>query len=138
MTICLDSNILSALFTNEQGALQLATQLQAWQQHDQLLIHKSVYGELLALPGSSPAYLHAQLVNLNIQVDSETPSHLWDTAGLAFAAYAERRRRSAGGHPRRILTDFLIGAHAQSLRAALCTLDPQHYQHGFPGLSLLP
>ncbi|GAA5533881.1 hypothetical protein [Deinococcus aluminii] len=52
------------------------------------------------------------------------------------SVYAERKR-SGGGLPRRLLVDFLIGAHAHTLSAALFTLDPQHYRQAFPDLHVL-
>ena len=38
---------------------------------------------------------------------------VWHTAGSRYGSYAlDRRRRSSAPGPRRILADFLIGAHA--------------------------
>lgn len=138
MTICLDTNVLSALFSNEPGAVQLAGQLYTWQQQQPLMIHAAVRAELLAFPGMTSTVLDAELARLGIAVDLTTPSILWDMTGQAFAAYAQRRRASGGGYPRRLMADFFIGAHAQHLGATLCTLDPQHYRMAFPALSLLP
>ena len=36
----------------------------------------------------------------------------WRVAGKAFQKYASRRQKQQAGRPRRILADFLIGAHA--------------------------
>lgn len=138
MTICLDTNVLSALFSSEPGAAELAGQLYAWQQQEPLTIHSAVRAELLALPGLTAPLLDSELVRLGIAVDTETPAALWDSTGQAFATYAQRRRASGGGHPRRLLADFFIGAHAHLTGAKLYTLDPQHYRLAFPDLVLLP
>lgn len=138
MTICLDTNVLSALFSGEPGAAELAGQLYGWQQQEPLMIHAAVRAELLALPGMTAQVLDAELSRLSITVDGETPAAVWDRTGQAFAAYVQRRRASGGGHPRRLLADFFIGSHADFVGASLCTLDPQHYRLSFPALTLLP
>jgi predicted nucleic acid-binding protein len=53
-------------------------------------------------------------------------------AGLAHMAY-----RAAGGQREKLLGDFLIGAHAETLHAALLTRDPRRYRHYFPDLTLI-
>lgn len=42
-----------------------------------------------------------------------------------------------GPHPRRILADFLIGAHALTNGYALLTLDKSGFRSAFPALKLL-
>ena len=39
--------------------------------------------------------------------------------------------------PRRILADFLIGAHALDRGASLATMDEEHYRTAFPKLDLI-
>ncbi|MFC6619707.1 type II toxin-antitoxin system VapC family toxin [Deinococcus radiophilus] len=138
MTICLDTNVLSALFTGEEGAGELARQLFHHQQQESLIIHAAVRAELMALPGMNAAMLDQQLSRLSITVDTHTPAAIWDETARTFAEYAQRRRKSGGGQPRRLLADFFIGAHAAEIGARLMTLDPQHYRQAFPGLELLP
>lgn len=53
-------------------------------------------------------------------------------AGLAHLAY-----RAAGGQREKLLGDFLIGAHAETLHAALLTRDPRRYRQYFPDLTLI-
>ena len=53
-------------------------------------------------------------------------------AGQAHAAY-----RRAGGKREVILADFLIGAHAAALGAALLTRDRQRFASYFPDLTLI-
>ncbi len=49
-----------------------------------------------------------------VMLDIELDRDLWRDAGKGFAEYAVRRRESGGDTPRRILADFVIGAHAAS------------------------
>jgi hypothetical protein len=50
----------------------------------------------------------------------------------AFQAYAARRRRHGEAGPRRILADFVIGAHALQNGYRHLTLDDRLYQAAFP------
>lgn len=63
---------------------------------------------------------------------------IWDLAGRAFAAYCRERRRSGGGIAKRLLSDFVIGAHAQLHADRLATLDQERYRAYFPELVLIP
>ena len=58
-------------------------------------------------------------------------------AGKAFLAYIGRRRRSHSELPRRILADFMIGAHAEVNGYALFTLDQRLYRAAFPKLTIV-
>ncbi|GAA6736644.1 hypothetical protein YIM1640_08770 [Thermus oshimai] len=64
------------------------------------------------------------------------PMAVWELAGERFGQYARKRRTT--GLPRRILADFLIGAHALHHHLALATFDPVHYRVAFPELEVLP
>ncbi|EYB68893.1 hypothetical protein DEIPH_ctg014orf0023 [Deinococcus phoenicis] len=72
-----------------------------------------------------------------MRVDWNTTEAIWQMCGRAYSAYGRRRARSGGGQPRRILADFLIGAHALSLGATLVTLDDTHYRSAYPTLPLV-
>ena len=137
MTTTIDSNVISALLRNEQGAVSLSHKLAAARQTGPLVIHASVYAELSAAPVQTVPSVSTFLNHTSISVDWDTQQHVWKTASDAFRAYSIRRQGSGGGLPRRLLIDFLIGAHAQHLSAALMTLDPQHYRLSFPTLPLL-
>lgn len=134
----LDTNILSAILNAEPTAAHLSGLLQGWRSAgEDLVIHGSVYGELLALPGNSDALMQNFLQAAQTRVDWTASEALWKTASAAYSAYAQRRRRSGGAAPRRILGDFIIGAHADGLRATLVTLDDGHYRRSFPRLRVL-
>jgi predicted nucleic acid-binding protein len=70
-------------------------------------------------------------------VDLKIEERVWTIAGLCYARYAARRRKATGEGPRRILADFLIGAHALVQADRLLTLDPKRYSQDFPELKLL-
>jgi predicted nucleic acid-binding protein len=69
-----------------------------------------------------------------IAVDWELPVQIWRSAGRAFQAYAERRRKKRDAGARRILADSLIGAHALTIGYRLLTLDDRLYRTAFPKL----
>jgi hypothetical protein len=54
----------------------------------------------------------------------------------AFHAYAARRRRHGEAGPRRILADFVIGAHAPQNGYRLLTLDDRIHRAAFPTLKI--
>ena len=53
-----------------------------------------------------------------------------------FQAYAERRRKQRDAGARRILADFVIGAHASANGCRLLTLDDRLYRSSFPTLAI--
>jgi len=70
-------------------------------------------------------------------VDWSLNEAIWRTAGLAFQQYVTRRRSQPDSRPRRILADFLIGAHALHHGFRLLTLDDRLYRAAFPRLAIL-
>ncbi|SEJ94220.1 hypothetical protein SAMN04488058_1473 [Deinococcus reticulitermitis] len=137
MTSCIDTNVLSALLAAEPTAPAIAKALNTLRRAGPLIIHGSVYAELLAAPGNTQDHLGFLLQRGQIQVDWNTSEPVWQMSGQAYGRYAGRRAKSGGGPPRRILADFLIGAHALSLGATLVTLDETHYRTAYPALSLI-
>ena len=65
------------------------------------------------------------------------PAAVWRAAGRAFQKYTARRREKPASGPRRILADFLIGAHASEHGYRLLTLDDHLYRAAFPALTLV-
>lgn len=137
MSHCVDTNVLSALLSAERGAQTISGTLNTLRAAGPLIIHGSVYAELLAAPGQTQSHLDLFLRRGQIQVDWETGETVWQMSGRAYSAYARRRKKSGGGRPRRILADFLIGAHALLLGASLVTLDDTHYRSAYPTLPLV-
>lgn len=96
-----------------------------------------VYAELLAYPGSTESFVQSFLANTGVTAEFDLEETAWKEAGRRFAQYAGRRRRSGHGNPKRLLADFLIGAHALVQADRLMTLDPTRYKQDFPELKLV-
>jgi len=101
-----------------------------------LLIAAPVYAELLAGPARNEKMLDEFFAQAEIQVDWDIPERVWRMAGAASQTHSVRRRVSKGGEPRRIIADFVIGAHALANGYSLLTLDREFFQRNFPGLTV--
>jgi predicted nucleic acid-binding protein len=137
MTTAVDTNVMIALW-DKDSALSLAAQnaLDAAFNRGTLVAAAPVFAELLAAPGRSETFVGSFFEETGITVDWELPEQIWRSAGRAFQAYAERRRRQRDRGARRILADFLIGAHALTNGCRLLTLDDRLYRTAFPKLSI--
>ena len=82
-------------------------------------------------------FLNQFLAKEEIEVDFDLGKEVWLEAGLRFSIYAERRRKSKGGVARRLLADFVIGAHALLRADRLLTFDARRYEKDFPKLELV-
>ena len=102
-----------------------------------LVISPFVFAELLAYPRATKAYVHRFLEATGVVIDYKLEEKVWNEAGLRFARYSTRRRQATGDGPRRLLADYLIGAHALVQAERLLTLDPKVYRQDFPELRLL-
>lgn len=140
MTTALDTNILVALLRNTGPLADVARDsLVQAARRGQLLVAAPVYAELLAAPGSESTVVERLLDEASIIVDWQIDELVWRTAALAYRAYAERRRRQPGDPgPRRILADFVIGAHALRRADTFLTFDTRIYQAAFPTLAVRP
>lgn len=138
MTTAIDTNVLVALWDTDPD-LNAAAQkaLDSAQERGTIVISGAVYAELLALPGRTENMLDEFFNATAIRIDWETSEQVWRMAGRAFQRYVERRKRSREDLPRRILADFLIGAHALQHRYRLMTLDRRLYRIAFPKLEIL-
>jgi predicted nucleic acid-binding protein len=133
----IDANIFSAILNGEPTVPRLLAQLENAMHEGALLISPFVFAELLAHPGQTEANLRKLLVASGVLVDLKIEERVWTIAGLRYAQYAARRRKATGESPRRILADFLIGAHSLVQADRLLTLDPRRYRQDFPELRLL-
>jgi predicted nucleic acid-binding protein len=102
-----------------------------------LVIAAAVYAELLAHPRATRQFVDEFLISTRIVIDFDLGESVWRDAASRFAVYAERRRRSGGGSPKRLLVDFLIGAHAMLKADRLLTLDASRYWEDFPKLRVM-
>lgn len=138
MASAVDSNVVIALLEGDAGTSAVAQSLldRAFAEGP-MIVSAPVYAELLAGPDRRTRLLDRFLADTGLRIDFELRESVWRAAGSAFGAYTRRRRASGGGAPRRILADFLIGAHASDGRHQLVTLDGRLYRAAFPTLRLL-
>jgi predicted nucleic acid-binding protein len=134
----IDTNVISALWSSEPLASEMAVLLGNLQTEGGLVVCAPVFTELLAHPKADSAFVEEFLSRTHITIEFGLEEVVWREAGRCFSAYAERRRQSGGGEPRRLLIDFLVGAHAIAKSDRLLTLDPGRYRQAFPGLRVLP
>lgn len=137
MTTAVDTNVVIALW-DKDSTLSLAAQtaLDAAFHRGTLVAAAPVFAELIAAPGRSETFVSSFFDETGIAVDWELPEQVWRLAGRAFQAYAERRRRQRDRGARRILADFVIGAHAAANGCRLLTLDDRLYRSSFPTLAI--
>ena len=138
MTTAIDTNILVALW-NEDGRVNTRARSALDDALDRggLVIAAPVFAELLAYPSRSEAFLDSFCRETGIRVDWNLTEATWKMAGLAFQTYAIRRRNERHSGPRRILADFLIGAHALQNGFHLLTQDDRLYRSAFPRLTIV-
>jgi predicted nucleic acid-binding protein len=136
VTTAIDSNVVIALWGRDTGLNTAArTALENAYSGGNLVIAAPVFAELMAAPGRTEAFLNSFLVETSIGVDWVLEEAVWKAAGRAFQLYTLRRQKQEGKSPRRILADFLIGAHAVTRGYRLLTLD-EGMAAAFPGLKV--
>jgi hypothetical protein len=135
MRTALDTNVISALWSQEVTAQRIVSSLGEAQRVGGLVICAPVYVELSAHPKVTMSFVDEFLRNTSIVVDFVLDERVWRKAAEVFSDYA-RRRRKAGGQ-KRLLVDFIIGAHATLHADRLMTLDQGRYEKTFPTLKLL-
>lgn len=137
MTTAVDTNVVIALWDKDPG-LSLAAQnaLEAAFNRGTLVAAAPVFAELMAAPGRTEAFVGSFFEETGIALDWELGEQVWRSAGRAFRAYADRRRKQRDIGTRRILADFLIGAHAVANGYRLLTLDDRLYRTSFPALTI--
>ena len=138
MTTAIDTNILVALWDKEEPLSPAVwPALDAALARGSLIVAAPVYGELLAFPSRSESFLDQFFSDTGIFVDWDLNESVWRGAGRAFQASTARRRKQRGPGPRRILADFLIGAHALQNGYSLLTLDERFFHSAFPRLPIV-
>ena len=137
MRTAIDTNVVSAIWSRESSAERVTAKLGVAATEGALLLSPFVFAELLAYPGASEAYVRGFLEATGVKIDMKIEERVWTIAGLRYARFAVRRRQATGEGPKRMLADFLIGAHALVQAERLLTLDPKRYNQDFPELRLL-
>lgn len=96
-----------------------------------------VYTEAFGIPGFKKEIFDLFLTSLGAEIDWFMPIETWENAGLAQIDFLARRRKLGLQDEKRVLPDFLIGAHALARGAALMTFDENRYRTSFPKLKLI-
>lgn len=138
MTTSIDSNIIVALWWQHDPTNRIAAQmlLQA-QRSGRMVVSAPAFAELMGDPNRNETELEEFFAEAGISVDWVLEEAIWREAGKAYQGYIQRRRSSSGTSPRRILADFLIGAHASIRGFSLLTLDRRLYAAAFPKLKVI-
>ena len=137
MTVALDTNVIVALWDAADALHPVARRaLEEVSSREALVMCGVVYAELIGAPGRTEAFVDRFCEEAGIAVEWELEERIWRRAGVAFQGYATRRKKQSGAEPRRLLADFLIGAHALENGYKLLTLDGGMYRRAFPGLRL--
>jgi predicted nucleic acid-binding protein len=138
MTISIDSNVIVALWRQaDPFNSAAATMLNRSRLQSRLLVSAPVYVELLGDPSRDEAALDTFLEETGISIDWTLDERVWREAGRANRGYIRRRQSSGGSLPRRLVTDFLIGAHALVGGHTLLTFDQRLYAAAFPNLAII-
>jgi predicted nucleic acid-binding protein len=132
-----DTNVFSALLSGDpDSAPEARIALGEAAGKGTLLVAPAVYAELVA--GSDSEVVDSFFSDKGIVVHWNLGADVWRTAGVRYGAYARVRRQQRGdAGPRRILADFLIGAHALHLAHALLTSDTRIYGTYFTELEVI-
>ncbi len=139
--ISLDTNVLIAALNPSDVHHEAAVGFLEAHSGDPLVLPAAVYAEVLAVPGARVVRRFLEAFRLRPIFSAMDSAAVWELAAERYARYAQNRKRSGDGGPRRILADFLIGA--QSLKQpglgytpAIATLDGRFYARYFPELKL--
>ena len=136
MRTAIDTNAISALWSSEPLASAVSEILDEAASAGGLVICGAVYAELRAHPRASREFVDRFLAATNIMIDYSMDEAVWGQVAARYAKYVARRRASRAKTPysKRLLADFLIGAHALTRADRLLTLDPARYTRDFPEL----
>ena len=131
MITAIDTNILLDIFLpNERFAAESAKLLKLAYNKGALIICDIVYAELVP-QFQDRQRLDNTLATINVSLSS-TNADIVFLAGEKWSLY-----RKSGGTRERIITDFLIGAHALMKAERFLTRDRGFYKSYFPELQTL-
>lgn len=133
----IDTNVFIALWQNEPALSHAAeAALESAFRRGGLVIAAPVFAELIASPGRTESFVGSFLEENGVLIDWSLSEATWRSAARVFQAYVERRRKQRDPGTRRLLVDFIIGAHADSNGYRLLSLDERHYRAAFPRLKV--
>jgi hypothetical protein len=90
----------------------------------------------MANPSVDEKFVANFLDDTAIGVDYALDEEVWRLAAARYRNYVERRRRHQKEFERRLIADYIIGAHALVEADQLVTLD-RRYERDFPELKLV-
>ena len=138
MITSIDTNVIIALWDRDLAISSAAqSALDNALERGGLVVGAPVFAELMAAPGRGETFLTSFFRDTGIAIEWNLQEAVWRAAGRSFQKYAARRRGKREPGPRRILADFLIGAHASERGYRLLTLDDRLYRAAFPDLALV-
>ena len=139
MIIFLDTNVVQALMQESHGFQTTAVQLihKARDANHRLRLSPVAYAEAFGIPDFQQEIFDLFLNSIGIEIDWALPSVMWAMAGEAQIEHLARRRKYGLQSDKRVLPDFLIGAHALTRGAALMTFDENRYRTSYPKLVLI-
>ena len=129
--LIVDTNVLVDVLEDDPDWAEWSTgQLRAQAQVHELLINPIICAEL-SLAFATVEALDAVVDKMRLTV-AEVPRPALFLAGQAFLRY-----RRSGGRKTKVLSDFVIGAHAAVARCPLLTRDIARYRAYFPTVELI-
>jgi predicted nucleic acid-binding protein len=136
VTTAVDTNVIIALWQESSISSAAEMALESAFSRGGLVVAAPVFAELLAAPTRTERFVVSFLQENMIAVDWDLSEPIWRSAARAFQSYAERRRKQRDQGTRRLLVDFIIGAHAQVNGYNLLTLDERHFHTAFPSIKI--
>lgn len=138
MITAIDTNVLIALW-DVKDALNGRAQnaLDRVFETGGMVICGVVFAELLGGPGRTMEMVEDFLNETDIEIDWTIDETIWRSSAKAFQSYAKRRRRQKQSEPRRLVTDFIVGAHAKERNYSLLTFDNRIFKAAFPSLTII-
>lgn len=135
MITAVDANIIFDIsFPDAIFGLSSKEKLRKASQEGGLIICEAVYAEIASL-FHAPKELGHFLEGTGIELKASLPETLWKAGHLW--RHARKVSIDEPRIPRRMLADFLIGAHALSQADRLLTRDKDFFRRAFRGLRLV-
>jgi predicted nucleic acid-binding protein len=135
VTLCLDTNFVQALLQTQHVHHGRSIDVLVQHADAPIRICPLVFSEALCIPEMTLSSLNLFLEDFGIEVDWLIPEEVWVEAGLARATHL--RYRADPNSRKRLIADFVIGAHALVRGFKLCTFDPKGFRTAFPNLALI-
>jgi predicted nucleic acid-binding protein len=134
MRTAIDSSVvLDVLAADRQHADRSEAALRRCAAEGALIVGECVVAEIAPALGGRQSELSEMLRDWGVEFVPSTEESA-ALAGAMFATYLTRRRPTG---PRRVMPDFLIGAHAAVLADRLLARDRGYYREYFKRLALL-